>query len=120
MYVPQGILRGPSVPVVIRSISGCEKVSPLPPEKFGGHRVSVGEAYLPYYLRIHLGICDSLPVFHPWIPVPWRKCRWSMGQTEVWSEDWIIVGRCYHPPQRNGAQGSIQSCQVCDTDERFF
>ena len=47
MYVPQGILGGPLVPVVIRSILGHEKVLPLPPEKFGGHRVSVGEAYWP-------------------------------------------------------------------------
>ena len=106
--------------MVIRSISGHEKVLPLPPEKFGGHRLSVGEAYWPYHLRIHCGIHDSLLVFHSWIPVPGRKCGQSMGRMEVRSEDWINVGRCYHPLQQNGAQGSIWSCWVCNTDERFF
>src|SRR5258708_35974236 len=47
VYVPQGILRGPLVPVAIRSISGHEKVLPLPPGNFGEHRDSVGQVYWP-------------------------------------------------------------------------
>ncbi len=76
---------------MIRNISAHEMVLPLPPEKFGGHRVGVVGAYLLWYWRIPCGICGSPLVFHSWYLVPGMRCGWSMSQTEVWSGGGAIV-----------------------------
>ncbi len=91
VYVPLGILKELPIPVVIRSILVHEKASPLPPGKFGGHRVSVVcvsfsaweylvEFVVVYWYPTHGIQCQGGSTDGVWIRCRLGvQCRWWSG-----------------------------------------